>query len=227
MNKKKFLEELEKGLSGLKEEDIKEILEDYKEHFKVGKKKKRKESEIAESLGNPKEIAREAKKELGEVNHFKEDLKKFGETIEDTTKNFYNSLRKYFKEKKKKQKKKDRKEKKGKTKKSIFWKAFGLFSLNFLLMIWLFFSLYAISFSLFVAGGSIVFSGFVTFFVTLFILITKTSPMLNHLAISGVFASLGLIALGLIWLKLTQKLTKSFSWLINRYYKWHRRVLKK
>jgi len=64
MNKKEFLKELKDHLKGLSEEDIKEILEDYGEHFRVGKNKKRKESEIAKSLGDPVEIARDAKKEL-------------------------------------------------------------------------------------------------------------------------------------------------------------------
>lgn len=221
MNEKQFLEELEKNLSSLREEDMKEILDDYKEHFKVGKKNKRKPSEIAESLGDPKEIAYDAKKELGEVNHFKKDLKQLGETIEDTTKNFYNSIRKYFIHKRKKSKGNSSKEKRK------FWKALGLFSLNLLLMIWVFLSLYAVSFGFFVAGGAIVLSGFVTFFANTFILIVKTSAALNRLAISGMFSGIGIIALGLIWLKLTQKITKVFSLLVNKYYKWHRRFLKK
>lgn len=63
-NKKEFLEKLEKNLYGLSKEDASEILDDYREHFKVGQKKKRKESEIAESLGDPVKIARDAKGEL-------------------------------------------------------------------------------------------------------------------------------------------------------------------
>lgn len=64
MNKEQFLEELEKNLSGLPRDEIEEIMEDYREHFNIGKKKKRREAEIAKSLGNPKEIALEAKEEL-------------------------------------------------------------------------------------------------------------------------------------------------------------------
>ena len=62
--KKKFMEELKKNLKGLSKEDIDEILEDYESHFLVGKKRKRKESEIAKSLGDPKQIAKQAKIEL-------------------------------------------------------------------------------------------------------------------------------------------------------------------
>lgn len=64
MNKKQFMTELRKNLKGLSKEDREEIIEDYEEHFDVGKKKKRKESEIAKSLGRPKQIAKQAKAEL-------------------------------------------------------------------------------------------------------------------------------------------------------------------
>ena len=64
MNKKQFMQELKKNLKGLSKEDKEEILEDYEAHFTIGKKKKRKESEIAKSLGNPKQIAKQAKLEL-------------------------------------------------------------------------------------------------------------------------------------------------------------------
>lgn len=64
MNKKEFLEELKSRLIGISQEDKKEILQDYEEHFKIGKKKKRTESEISKSLGEPKEIAKEIRREL-------------------------------------------------------------------------------------------------------------------------------------------------------------------
>ncbi|MCW8966388.1 MAG: DUF1700 domain-containing protein [Candidatus Pacearchaeota archaeon] len=64
MKKKEFLKELEERLIGISKEDKKEILQDYEEHFKVGKKKKRTEEEISKSLGDPKEIAKEIRKEL-------------------------------------------------------------------------------------------------------------------------------------------------------------------
>jgi uncharacterized membrane protein len=64
MKKKEFIKELNKNLKGLSKEDREEIIEDYEEHFEIGKKKKREESEIAKSLGNPKQIAKQAKLEL-------------------------------------------------------------------------------------------------------------------------------------------------------------------
>lgn len=66
MNKKEFLKELEERLIGISREDKKEILQDYEEHFKIGKKKKRSEENISKSLGEPKEIAKEIREELSD-----------------------------------------------------------------------------------------------------------------------------------------------------------------
>ena len=59
MKKQEFLEDLEEYLVGIPKNEKEEILQDYKEHFKIGKKNKRGEGEIIKSLGEPKEIARE------------------------------------------------------------------------------------------------------------------------------------------------------------------------
>jgi len=59
MKKQEFLEELEEYLVGIPSNEKEEIMQDYEEHFKIGKKKKRNEGEIVKSLGEPKEIARE------------------------------------------------------------------------------------------------------------------------------------------------------------------------
>ncbi len=64
MDKKQFMKEFERNLKGVSREDRKEIIEDYEEHFSIGKKKGRKEAEIAKSLGNPKSLAKQAKMEL-------------------------------------------------------------------------------------------------------------------------------------------------------------------
>jgi uncharacterized membrane protein len=64
MRKKEFLEELKEYLVGISSEEKEDILQDYEEHFKIGKKNKRTESEIIKSLGDPKEIARETRREL-------------------------------------------------------------------------------------------------------------------------------------------------------------------
>jgi uncharacterized membrane protein len=64
MDKKQFINEFEKSLKGVSKEDKKEIIIDYEEHFAIGKKKGRKEGEIASSLGNPKQLAKQARIEL-------------------------------------------------------------------------------------------------------------------------------------------------------------------
>ncbi|WP_066503821.1 HAAS signaling domain-containing protein [Abyssisolibacter fermentans] len=61
MNKQEFLEQLRRNLKGLSEEDIKEVLFDYEEHFEIGFDKGRSEEEIAVSLGDPKILARQIK----------------------------------------------------------------------------------------------------------------------------------------------------------------------
>lgn len=93
MNKQKFLEQLEERLIGIPKEDKKEILQDYEEHFKIGKKKKRNEEEISKSLGNPKEIAKEIRDELSEKGELKTEaietwvsLKKFSINMFEFTK---------------------------------------------------------------------------------------------------------------------------------------------
>lgn len=64
MKKKEFLEELEEYLIGIPKSDKEEILQDYEDHFKIGKKKKRSEEDIIKSLGDPRKIARAVRFEL-------------------------------------------------------------------------------------------------------------------------------------------------------------------
>ena len=61
MNKKEYIQKLKQYLKNLPEEERKDALYDYEEHFRIGVKKGRKESELSKSLGNPKEIAKQIK----------------------------------------------------------------------------------------------------------------------------------------------------------------------
>jgi uncharacterized membrane protein len=54
MNKEQFLNQLKRSLSGIPEEEKKEILYDYEEHFRSGMESGQEEEEIARSLGNPR-----------------------------------------------------------------------------------------------------------------------------------------------------------------------------
>jgi len=58
MNKEQFLDQLRRSLSGIPEEEKKEILYDYEEHFSSGLENGQEEEEIARSLGNPRVLGK-------------------------------------------------------------------------------------------------------------------------------------------------------------------------
>ena len=58
MTQAQFLGQLKRSLAGLPEEEKKEILYDYEEHFRIGMDAGQSEEEIARSLGNPKNLGR-------------------------------------------------------------------------------------------------------------------------------------------------------------------------
>jgi len=60
MNKKEFLRKLSELIKDIPEEERKDILFDYEEHFRIGLENGRKEEEIAYSLGDPKIIAKQS-----------------------------------------------------------------------------------------------------------------------------------------------------------------------
>lgn len=61
VNKKEFLTQLERQLSGISNEEKKDILYDYEEHFRIGLENGRTEAEISKSLGSPRIIAKQLK----------------------------------------------------------------------------------------------------------------------------------------------------------------------
>ncbi len=58
MNRDKFLSILNRTLKGLPAQEIEDILDDYREHFRIGLEKNRSEEEIADSLGDPSSIGK-------------------------------------------------------------------------------------------------------------------------------------------------------------------------
>jgi len=58
MNKEQFLSQLKRSLSGIPEQEKKEILYDYEEHFRSGLENGQEEEEIARSLGNPRVLGK-------------------------------------------------------------------------------------------------------------------------------------------------------------------------
>ena len=219
MRKKEFLEELSKNLHGLPKDDIEEILDDYKEHFKVGKKEKRKESEIAESLGDPKEIAKEAKEELKNyTNQISIGTSFLGlwEETKKTTKKVWKNFKKEFSKAKSKEKKE--KSKFGKKEKK-HWKIILLLSLNIFIMFWIMLAFYIAVFSFVVSGVSIIISGLATTLFSIFVLVNPTDYLMRNISLSGIFAGIGIIALGMLWSLLSFKLGKGLSWLVKKYMK--------
>ncbi|WP_449540391.1 HAAS signaling domain-containing protein [Ferdinandcohnia sp. Marseille-Q9671] len=59
MNKKQFLSDLERRLRTLPKEEKDDILQDYQEYFSIGLEEGKTESQIAESLGSPKQLSKE------------------------------------------------------------------------------------------------------------------------------------------------------------------------
>ncbi len=64
MNKETFLKEIQNQFSFLSQEELQEILSDYKEHFDIGKQEGRNEDDIAKSLGDPKTLAKQYRAEF-------------------------------------------------------------------------------------------------------------------------------------------------------------------
>src|SRR5690625_2271061 len=60
MNKEVFLKELCAALQPLSEDERKGIIQDFEEHFMIGKEEGKTEAQIAAALGSPQKIAEEA-----------------------------------------------------------------------------------------------------------------------------------------------------------------------
>lgn len=237
MKKKEFLDELKEHLIGLPEEDVNEILEDYEEHFKIGKKKKRKESEISESLGNPKQIAREARKELGKSGddvpiktHLIEvwvEMKKFGKKIFKESKvvinNTSDKFQKFVREKQERKSPK-KKVKKGQvsTRRVILVLLFNLF-----IFTWLWISLFSIFISLLITGIAITISGAAIIAFSIFALISYQNPILKDVLFSILFAGFGTIILGDLVTNGFKSLIKIFLKLTKKYIKLNMRLIRK
>jgi uncharacterized membrane protein len=230
MNKKQFMQELKDNLIGLSEDDRKEIIEDYEEHFELGKKNKRKESKIAKSLGNPKEIAKEAMEELtdygGKItlgSAFRNLWIEVEKTSRRVWKNFQKEIPKaekkvkeLFEESKEKAK---TSKKKSKGSKRSAWKIILLIMLNLFIMFWIMFLFYMVIFSLWISGISIIISGLAAVVASIFVIINPVSVTLRQLGIAGIFGGIAVTCIGFLWTVITSKLGKGLSWLVKKYMK--------
>ncbi len=64
MNKKAFLQQLRKGLSGIPKNELEDILYDYTEHIDSALETGKSEEEITNELGSPKKIAKQHRAEF-------------------------------------------------------------------------------------------------------------------------------------------------------------------
>ncbi|PAV27948.1 hypothetical protein CIL05_18935 [Virgibacillus profundi] len=59
MNREQFLKQLNASLKKLSDEEKEDILQDFEEHFDIGKSEGKPEEEISKSLGSPNQIGKE------------------------------------------------------------------------------------------------------------------------------------------------------------------------
>ncbi|MBT4257892.1 DUF1700 domain-containing protein [archaeon] len=239
--RKKFLEELKDHLIGIPAEDMKEILEDYEEHFKMGKKEKRKETEIAKSLGNPKEIAREVRIELKKdqkeiplesrvVEIFvetKKFIKKIIKRINDEIPFIRESIKKFFNPKKRLSEKKEQKKTKevpSKKKGRNAWKIVLLSFLDLFVFIAVFFSLLGAIFSLFISGIAISLSGLIIFSTSITMLFSTISEDLRNLFSASLFSGIGVSSFGALISLASVQVGKAFFKGVKWYFGLHKKA---
>lgn len=231
MNKDQFMKELKEYLAFLKGEDVKDILEDYEEHFAVGKKKKRKESEIAKSLGSPKDIAKEVRANLRKnetILPFELFAVNFWVTAKDLTLQIFGYAKDWLKgaEKEVKEVAKSGNAKRiaNDLKLPIIGKTL-LILFNVLVFIWIWIALLITLISFYISSVAVILSGFVTAIASLFVLINPVGFMLKNLSFSSLFAGIGIMFIGILLFMGINQLTKGFAFVSKAYMKWNRRVL--
>ena len=65
MTQEEFLKKLRRGLSGMSQAQIEDIISDYEAHFDAGRQAGRSEEAVAAALGDPRRLARELRLEAG------------------------------------------------------------------------------------------------------------------------------------------------------------------
>ena len=91
LTKQEYLKELRKNLKGFSQDEIDDILYDYEEHFSIGLSSGKTEEEIAEDLGDPKDIADQYKKAKGNPT-IEETARYYKEKAKEKTRAFSKSM---------------------------------------------------------------------------------------------------------------------------------------
>lgn len=234
MNKKQFLCELEKNLNHLKKEDKEEILQDYADHFKIGKKEGRKETEIAKSLGDPVKIAKDVKEELkdnlslgGIINdifvvvfkRLKEHVKIACEGIKEF---FKSDVKEFVREKK--SKKLEKKFQVKNSRKKYFVPRLLLTLFNILVGIWVVFAFYLTIGTLLVSSWAIVLGGLATLAVSVAGLFVGIPYVSEELIPIGIFAGISTFSFGILMSIASWQLGKLLSKVISKYMKFSKKI---
>ncbi|NLM05865.1 MAG: DUF1700 domain-containing protein [Tissierellia bacterium] len=176
MNKVGYLNTLRKCLSSLPQDEIEDIIRDYREHFDVGISKGKTEEEISEELGSPVEIA----KEYGVSPNFFRYERVVSDEVDNDS--YYNE--------------EGRKEKFS-IPALVFW-IFVMVMAGLPILI----SLYAVLISFFVTAGAVIISGISVAGISLFKLTTiGVGPFLFYFGMALCLIGLGGVLINfLIWL---------------------------
>lgn len=207
MNREQFLNIIKASLTAFTEEEKKEILYDYEEHFRIGLQNDKTEEEIIKELGSPDDIAKQYK---GNIETGKLESNSYTEsTIEDTQ---YSQVK--FEQR------------------SIFPSIIAALALgffNFVFVIWIFIAAVATLFGLSAGAIAIAFSGFV---VTLEPILKPLFP--SHISFPSnipyditILFGIGTAALGALFCIGLFYLIKYFYLATVKYIKWNISIIRR
>lgn len=207
MNREQFLNTLTASLTTFTEEEKREILYDYEEHFRIGLQNGKTEELIIEELGSPDDIARQYK---GSIEAEKEENNSYTENT--TESNQYSQVR--F-------------EQRSIVPSIIAFLALGFFNLVF--VIWIFIAAGATLFGLTAAAISITFAGIV---VTLEPILMPLFP--SHISFPSnipfdltILFGIGTAALGVLFCIGLFYLIKYFYFATVKYIKWNISIIRR
>lgn len=207
MNREQFLKTLEASLKNFTEEDKKDILYDYEEHFRIGVQNGKTEEELIEELGSPDDIAKQYK---GSIDTEKLESTSYNKDNTDSSK--YSQVRL---------------EQSSIVPSIIATLALGFFNLIF--VIWIFIAIGATLFGLAAAAIGVTFSGVaVTFGPFLAPLFSGSISMPSNIPYNlTILFGIGTTALGALFSIGVFYLIKYFYFVTVKYIKWNISIIKR
>jgi uncharacterized membrane protein len=207
MNRDEFLKTLETSLTAFNQEEKKDILYDYEEHFRIGLQNGKTDDELINELGSPADIAKQYnlnnEPEKGKFNSYAESTIDYRDhsTLKNNERSIIPSI--------------------------IAALALGFFNLVF--VIWLFIAVGAALIGLAAAAISITVSGLI---VTLSPILAPLFPNYINLPsnmsfVLTVLLGIGTIALGALFCIGLFYAIKYFCLAVNKYIKWNISIIKR